>query len=56
MNAKRWSLMFLAAAAFNFLMAGFILLAPNWSYLVAYFGDAPESALRFWRDFGFAVL
>jgi hypothetical protein len=56
MDAKRWSLMFLAAAAFNFLMGGPIFLAPSWSYRLAYFGETPESTLRFWGDFGFAVL
>jgi len=48
--------MFLAAAAFNFLMGGPIFLAPSWSYRLAYFGETPESTLRFWGDFGFAVL
>ena len=56
MDGKRWSLMFLAAAAFNLLMGGPIFLAPGWSYRVAYLGQPPESTLRFWGDFGFAVL
>jgi len=56
MNPKRWSLVFLAAAAFNFLTGGSIFFAPGWSYRLAYFGESPESTLRFWGDFGFAVL
>ncbi len=48
--------MFLAAAGFNFLMGGPIFLASNWSYRLAYVGEPPESTLRFWGDFGFAVL
>jgi hypothetical protein len=56
MNAKRWSLMFVAAAGFNFLMGGPIFLASQWSYRLAYSGESSESTLRFWGDFGFAVL
>jgi hypothetical protein len=55
-SPKAWSLMFLAAAGFNFAMGGPIFLAPNWSYRLAYFGEAQENAVRFWGDFGFAVL
>ncbi len=47
--------MFLAAAGFNFAMGGPIFLLSNWSYRLAYFGEATQSALRFWGDFGFAV-
>lgn len=47
MDGKRWSLMFLAAAAFNFLMGGPIFLASDWSYRLAYLGETPESTLRF---------
>jgi hypothetical protein len=56
MNLTSWSRMFLAAAAFNFAMGGPIFFASGWSYRLAYLGDAPESTLRFWGDFGFAVL
>jgi len=56
MNLKRWSLTFLAAAGFNFLMGGPIFFAPHWSYRLAYIGEPAESTLRFWGDFGFAVL
>ncbi len=55
-NEKRWSLMFLAAAGFNFAMGGPIFFAPAWSYRLAYVGEASEGILRFWGDFGFAVL
>lgn len=54
--ARTWSLIFLAATAFNFAMGGLIFFAPGWSYHVAYRGEAPPSTLRFWGDFGFAVL
>jgi len=56
MSPKQWSLMFLAAALFNFAMGGPIFLASTWSYRLAYLGDVQESAVRFWGDFGFAVL
>ena len=56
MNPRRWSLIFLAAAGFNFLMGGPIWLASRWSYGLAYFGEAAESTVRFWGDFGFAVV
>lgn len=55
-NHKRWSLMFLAAAGFNFAMGGPIFFAPAWSYRLAYLGEASAGILRFWGDFGFAVL
>jgi hypothetical protein len=53
---RKWSLMFLAAAIFNFAMGGPIFLAPGSSYRLAYRGPSTESTLRFWGDFGFAVL
>jgi hypothetical protein len=56
MNHNRWSYMFLAAAAFNFLMGAPIFFVPAWSYGIAYIGDPIESTLRFWSDFGFAVI
>lgn len=56
MNKRHWSQMFLAATGFNFLMGGPIFFAPQWTYQLAYFGEASESTLRFWGDFGFAVL
>jgi hypothetical protein len=49
-------LFFFAAAAFNFCMGGPIYFAPDWSFAIAYVGPADASALRFWSDFGFAVL
>ena len=56
MDLTRWSMMFVGAAAFNFLMGGPIFFASGWSYRLAYVGDTPDSTLRFWGDFGFAVL
>ena len=53
---RTWSWMFAAAAAFNFCMGGPIFFLPEWSYHLAYAGDASASTLRFWGDFGFAVL
>ncbi|HEY9608740.1 hypothetical protein [Allocoleopsis sp.] len=59
MESKFWSRMFLAAAVFNFLMGGPIMLAPKGSYALAYIplltGD-DAIALKFWADFGFSVL
>lgn len=55
-NHRRWSMMFLGAAIFNFLIGGSILFASGWSYRLGYLGDAPGSTLRFWGDFGFAVV
>jgi len=53
---RRWSLMFVCAAGFNFAMGGPIFFFPAWSYRVAYIGEASAGILRFWGDFGFAVL
>jgi hypothetical protein len=53
---KRWSLMFVGAAIFNFLIGIPIFLTPGWSYNLAYVGDSSDSTLRFWSDFGFAVI
>ncbi len=55
-SPRRWAAMFYAAAGFNFLIGGPILFASAWSYRLAYYGEAPASTLRFWGDFGFAVL
>ena len=51
--------MFVAAALFNFVIGVPIILFPAWTYAVAYVpplaaGDA--IALRFWADFGYAVV
>ena len=53
---QRWTLFFYLAAAFNFSMGGPIFLAPAWSYSVAYVGPPDPGAIRFWGDFGYAVL
>jgi hypothetical protein len=55
MSTTWWRWMFVSAAAFNFLIAGPILLAPEWSYGLAYLPPASAGALRFWGDFGFCV-
>ena len=55
-DSGRWALLFFAAAAFNFGTGGPIFFAPGWSYRLAYLGEADAGTLRFWGDFGFAVL
>jgi len=56
MDTTPWSLMFRAAAGFNFLIGAPIFFAPAWIYRLAYVGEPSPSTLRFWGDFGFAVL
>ena len=53
---RHWMLFFFAAAAFNFCMGGPIFFASDFSYTIAYVGAADASTLRFWGDFGFAVM
>lgn len=53
---KRWTVFFFLAAAFNFSMGGPIFFASAWSYSVAYLGPPDPAAIRFWGDFGYAVL
>ena len=55
-SRHRWALFFFAAAAFNFCMGGPIFFASAWSYAIAYVGIPNADVLRFWGDFGFAVL
>jgi len=53
-----WPRMFVAAALFNFVIAIPIMVAPRWSYDLAFIppvDDGNGMTLRFWRDFGFAV-
>ena len=52
----RWIWFFACAAAFNFLTGGAVFFTPKWSYSIAYMGVPDDSTLRFWADFGFAVL
>ena len=52
----RWVWFFVLAAGFNFFTGGAIFFAPRWSYSIAYIGVGTDSTLRFWGDFGFAVL
>ena len=55
-SRKRWTVFFYLAAAFNFCMGGPIFFASAWSYAIAYI-DVPDAAtLRFWGDFGYAVI
>lgn len=56
MNTRAWSRFFVAAALFNFLMGAPIFFAPAWSHRLAYVGEGQAAVLRFWSDFGFAVL
>lgn len=53
---QRWTVFFYLAAAFNFSMGGPIFFASAWSYSVAYVGPPDPAAIRFWGDFGYAVL
>jgi hypothetical protein len=53
---RRWTVFFFLAAAFNFSMGGPIFFASDWSYSVAYLGPPDPAAIRFWGDFGYAVL
>ena len=56
LRTQHWQLVFLAAAAFNFLIGGPIFFVPKWSYEFAYFAESSANGLRFWQDFGFAVI
>ena len=55
-SRQRWTVFFFLAAAFNFCMGGPIFFASAWSYSVAYLGPPDPGAIRFWGDFGYAVL
>jgi hypothetical protein len=51
--------MFLAAALFNLVVAAPIIVAPGWSFDLAFVPSAASSgkiALQLWRDFGWLVL
>jgi hypothetical protein len=58
MNAAntRWVWFFVLAAVFNGCTGGPTFFAPGWSYSVAYIAPPDAATLRFWGDFGFAVL
>ena len=58
MNNSRmcWTVFFYLAAAFNFSMGGPIFFASEWSYSIAYIVPSDAATLRFWGDFGYAVL
>ena len=53
---RRWTVFFFLAAAFNFSMGGPIFFASAWSYSIAYLEPPDPAAIRFWGDFGYAVL
>ena len=55
-SRKRWTVFFYLAAAFNFCMGGPIFFASAWSYAIAYVGTPDPATLRFWGDFGYAVI
>ncbi|HLL70896.1 MAG TPA: hypothetical protein VK363_05650 [Pyrinomonadaceae bacterium] len=54
----RWTLVFYAAALFNYAIGFPILLARRWTYDLAYVSEVTRDpmALRFWSDFGFGVV
>ena len=59
LGKKFWRWMWVAAAAFNFLIGIFIVFLTEWSFRLSYSpsGDAENAmALRLWRDFGIFVL
>lgn len=55
-SRRHWTVFFFLAAAFNFSMGGPIFFASAWSYSVAYILPPDAATLRFWGDFGYAVL
>lgn len=55
-SSSGWLWFFIFAAGFNFCTGGAIFFDPKWSYSIAYLGTPDASTLRFWADFGFAVL
>ena len=58
MNNSRmyWTVFFYLVAAFNFSMGGPIIFTSAWSYSVTYIVPPDAATLRFWGDFGYAVL
>jgi hypothetical protein len=50
-----WAIMFAGATAFNLCIGGSIMIAPSWTFHLAYAGAGAPETLRFWADFGFAV-
>ena len=55
-SRRHWTVFFFLAAAFNFCMGGPIFFASAWSYSVAYILPPDAPTLRFWGDFGYAVI
>ena len=55
-SRRHWTVFLYHAALFNFSMGGPILFASAWSYSVAYILPPDPATLRFWGDFGYAVI
>ena len=55
-SRRHWTVFLYHAALFNVSMGGPILFASAWSYSVAYILPPDPATLRFWGDFGYAVL
>jgi hypothetical protein len=53
-----WKGFFCAAALFNFVIGGALMIAPEWAFGIAFVGDPtadPGLAPALWGDFGFCV-
>jgi len=55
---RRWQILFVAAALFNYAIGFPILLARQWSFELSFLPSAGRDpmAIRLWADFGFAVV
>ena len=57
MSERSWSRFFVVAAVWNLVIAVPIIVAPEWSYSLAYPDEgASDAVLALWRDFGITVL
>lgn len=59
MDARAWQALFVAAALFNLVIGVPIIVAPEWTYALAYvppLSNGDSMTLRFWADFGYAVV
>lgn len=57
--SRSWKQFFVAAAAFNFVIGGTLMAAPEWSFAIAFVtvpGVDPGLGPALWGDFGFCVL
>lgn len=52
-----WSRVFWAAALFNFAIGAPLMVARDWAFDLAFYGDAASAGIApdLWADFGFAV-